>query len=129
MYELKIYRGVLCHDNEEWCKIWRGINLSVQNWHEEFDKFLPKQKGLSSPFSLARNRIYIEKYFFLLDTFKEWGCNFVVKDFRKFLFQNSGVQTTSAKKWDKVSICISSFYYFQSFVMYYIGLFYVICFF
>ena len=23
---------------EEWCKTWRG-NLSVQNWHEEFDGF------------------------------------------------------------------------------------------
>ena len=41
MYELKIYRGVLCHDNEEWYKIWRGIDLSFQNWHEEFDKFWP----------------------------------------------------------------------------------------
>ena len=41
MYELKIYRGVMCHDNEEWCKIWRGIDLSVQIWHEEFDNFDP----------------------------------------------------------------------------------------
>ena len=39
MYELKIYRGVMCHDNEEWSKICRGIDLSVQNWHEEFDEF------------------------------------------------------------------------------------------
>ena len=31
--------GVMCHDNDEWCKIWRGIDLSVQNWHEEFDNF------------------------------------------------------------------------------------------
>ena len=30
-YELKIHRGVICHDNEEWCKIWRGIDLSFQN--------------------------------------------------------------------------------------------------
>ena len=37
------------------------------------------------------NQGYIEKDFFLLETFKEWGCNFVVKNFRKFLFQNSGV--------------------------------------
>ena len=43
MYELKIYGGVLCHDNEQWFKNWRGIDLSVQNWHEEFDKFWPKQ--------------------------------------------------------------------------------------
>ena len=41
MYELKIYRGVLCHENEE-CKNWRGIDLPVQNWHEEFDKVCPE---------------------------------------------------------------------------------------
>ena len=38
-YELKIHREVICHDNEEWCKIWRGIDLSFQRWHEEFDIF------------------------------------------------------------------------------------------
>ena len=32
-----------------------------------------------------------------LETFKERGCNFVAKNFRKFLFQNSGVETTLAK--------------------------------
>ena len=47
MYELKIYRGVLCHDNEEWYKIWRGTGLSVQNWHEEFDKFWPEHSKIS----------------------------------------------------------------------------------
>ena len=36
MYEFKICRGVMCHDNEEWCKNWRAIDLSVQNWHDEF---------------------------------------------------------------------------------------------
>ena len=39
IYEFKIYSGVMCHDNEEWCKPWRGIDLSVQTWHDEFDKF------------------------------------------------------------------------------------------
>ena len=29
----------MCHANEEWCKIWIGIYLSVQNWHKEFDEF------------------------------------------------------------------------------------------
>ena len=38
-YELKIHRGVICHDNEELCKIWRGTDLSFQSWHEEFDEF------------------------------------------------------------------------------------------
>ena len=47
MYELKIYRGVLCHDNEKWCKIWRGIDLPVQNWHEEFAEFWPEHSKIS----------------------------------------------------------------------------------
>ena len=46
MHVLKFYRGVLCHDNKEWCKIWKGIGLSVQNWHEKFDKFWPRQSKI-----------------------------------------------------------------------------------
>ena len=37
----------MCLDNEEWCKIWRENDLSVQNWHEEFDKFWPKHSKIS----------------------------------------------------------------------------------
>ena len=37
----------MCHDNKEWCKIWRGIDLSVQNWHEEFDEFWPEHSKIS----------------------------------------------------------------------------------
>ena len=37
----------MCHDNEEWCKNWRGIDLSVQNWHEEFYKFWPEHLKIS----------------------------------------------------------------------------------
>ena len=47
MYELKIYRGVLCHDNEEWYQIWSGIDLSVQNWHKEFDEVWPEHLKIS----------------------------------------------------------------------------------
>ena len=32
MYELKIYRGVMCHDNEQWCKTWRGSDLPVEEF-------------------------------------------------------------------------------------------------
>ena len=35
-YELKIHREVICPDNEELCKIWRGTDSSFQSWHEEF---------------------------------------------------------------------------------------------
>ena len=38
MYELKIYRGAICHDNEKRCKTRRGIDL-FQNWDEDFDEF------------------------------------------------------------------------------------------
>ena len=48
IYELKIYRGVLCHDNEEWCKIWKGIDLLVQNWHAEFDKVWLEHSKMSN---------------------------------------------------------------------------------
>ena len=47
MHELKIYRGVMCNDNEEWWKIWRGIDVSFQNWHEEFDEFWPEHSKIS----------------------------------------------------------------------------------
>ena len=47
LYELKNYRGVMRHDNEEWCKNWIGIDLSVQNWHEEFDKSWPEHLKFS----------------------------------------------------------------------------------
>ena len=47
MYELKIYRRVICHDNEEWCKIGRETDLFLQNWHKEFHKFWPEHSKIS----------------------------------------------------------------------------------
>ena len=40
-------RRVICHENKEWWKIRGGIDLSFQNWHEEFDKFWPKHSKIS----------------------------------------------------------------------------------
>ena len=42
----------MCHGNEEWCKIWRGSDLSFQNWHGKFDKFWPKHLKVSKIFTL-----------------------------------------------------------------------------
>ena len=50
----------LCHDIEEWCKIWRGIDLSIQNWHEEFDEFWPEYSKVPKIFILMSS--YWAKY-------------------------------------------------------------------
>ena len=47
MYGLKIYGGVMSHDNEEWCKNRRGIDLSFKNWAKGFDKFWPEHSKVS----------------------------------------------------------------------------------
>ena len=52
LFELKKYRGVIFHETEEGCKIWRGIDLSFQNWHKEFDKFWPEHSKVSKIFTL-----------------------------------------------------------------------------
>ena len=36
----------MCHDNKNDAKL-TGIDLSVQNWHDEFDKFWPVQLKIS----------------------------------------------------------------------------------
>ena len=53
MYDIKIYRGVICEDNEEWCKIWGGIDLSFQNWRNEFDKFWPEYSKIKQTCTLS----------------------------------------------------------------------------
>ena len=73
MYELKIYRGVICHDNEEWCKNWRGIDLSVQNWHEEFDQFWPEPLKISK--NLHFNGLLLTKVY-IVSAKKYWGVMF-----------------------------------------------------
>ena len=39
MFDLKKYTGVIFHDTEEWCKIWRKTDLCFGKWHEEYGKF------------------------------------------------------------------------------------------
>ena len=42
----------MCHETEEGYKIWREIDLSFQNWHEEFDKFWCEHSKASNVFTL-----------------------------------------------------------------------------
>ena len=52
IFDLKKYRRVVFHETEEGYKIWRGIDLSFQNWHKEFDKFWPEHSKVSKIFTL-----------------------------------------------------------------------------
>ena len=52
LFELKKYRKVIFHETKEGYKIWRGIGLSFQNWHKEFDKFWPEHSKVSKIFTL-----------------------------------------------------------------------------
>ena len=52
LFELKRYKGIIFHETEEGYKIWRGIDLSFQNWYKEFDKFWPEHLNVSKVFTL-----------------------------------------------------------------------------
>ena len=39
MLELKKYRGVMCDDTDNWCKIWKKTDPHFQKWHDEFSRF------------------------------------------------------------------------------------------
>ena len=62
----------LCHDIEEWCKIWRGIDLSFQNWHKEFNEFWPEY-------------LKVPKIFILMCPFWAKYVLFVLKIYREEL--------------------------------------------
>ena len=50
LFEPKKYRGIIFHETKEGNKIWKGIDLSFQNWHKEFDKIWPVHSKVSKIF-------------------------------------------------------------------------------
>ena len=76
LFELKKYRGIIFHETEEGYKIWRGIDLSFQNWHKEFDKFWPEHSKVS-------------KIFILMDSFWAKYILFEVKKYRGIIFHET----------------------------------------
>ena len=62
LFEIKKYKGVIFHETEERYNIWRGIDLSFQNWHKEFDKISPEHSKVSKIFILMGS--YWAKYIF-----------------------------------------------------------------
>ena len=76
LFELKKYRGVILHETEEGYKIWRGIDSSFQNWHEEFDKIWDEHSKVS-------------KIFILMDSFWAKYILFELKKYRGIIFHET----------------------------------------
>ena len=50
LFELKKYRGIIFDETDEGYKTWKGIELSLQNWHKQFDKFWPEHSKILKNF-------------------------------------------------------------------------------
>ena len=76
LFELKKYRGIIFHETEKGYKIWRGIDLSFQNWHKEFDKIWPEHSKVS-------------KIFILMSSFWAKYILFELKKYRGIIFHET----------------------------------------
>ena len=47
-FDLKKHRGVIVHDTEDWCKVWRETDMWFGKWHEEFDNCLREHSKFSN---------------------------------------------------------------------------------
>ena len=72
LLESKKYRGVIFHGTNEGCKIWRGIDFSFQNLHEEFDKFWHEHSKISKIFTLMGSFWAEYILFEIFHDFEEW---------------------------------------------------------
>ena len=59
----KKYRGVISHDPEDWCKIWRKTDLLFQKW-QEFGEIWPRHSKFS--------KICTFHWFLLSKVFNVW---------------------------------------------------------
>ena len=72
----KKYKVVIFHETEEGYKIWRGIDLSFQDCHKQFDKFWPEHSKVS-------------KIFTLIVSFRAKYILFELKKFRGVIFHET----------------------------------------
>ena len=52
MYQLKIYRGVMCHTMKNDAKFEEELTSQFKILYEEFDKFCPKHLKISKNYTL-----------------------------------------------------------------------------
>ena len=63
----------MCYVYEKWCKIWKENVLSVQKWHEEFQKFATLTGCFWPKYIMLENRKYGEVMFDgTQDQYKIW---------------------------------------------------------
>ena len=78
LFGVKRYRGVIFYETEEGYKIWRGIDLLLENLHKEFTKFWSEHSEVS-------------KIFTLMDSFWAEYILFELKKYRGVIFyENEG---------------------------------------
>ena len=82
------------YDNEEWCKIWNRIDLPVQNWHKEFNKFWLKHSK-------------ILKFCTFMGSFWPNYIMFQLKKYRGVIFD--GTQDWY-KVWRKTDLCFQKWH-------------------
>ena len=84
----------MCHDNEKWCQIWWGIDLSVQNWDEEIDEFWPEHSKIS-------------KVCTLIGWFWAKYIMFELKEYREVMFDGT---KGWYKIWRKTVLCFQKWH-------------------
>ena len=57
----------MSHENKEQWKIWKGTELSIQNWHEEFGEFWTEHTKMSNICTLIdrfwkKQNVWAKKY-------------------------------------------------------------------
>ena len=88
MFDPKMYREIMCHNTEEWCKIWGGTDLCFKKWHEELRKFWPTLEGIKICPSMGS---FLPKYIVL-----------VLKMYRGVMHHYT---EDRSKRWRKNNLC------------------------
>ena len=100
-----------CHDSEERCKIWRGIDLPFQNWHDEYDEFRPEHSKVSKICTLLGSfltkvyivrakkvqRSYVWWQWKLMQNLKEISTNLHRLKNRDFILERKGADLNQNK--------------------------------
>ena len=109
----------MCHDNEKLSKNWRGIDLSVQNWHEEIRWILIQAienlqnlhyNGL--PLTKVYTMFELKQYRGVMFDGTEYWCKIWTKTdfcFQKWheKFEKFSPETWKSQNWDFDDILLS----------------------